>query len=174
MNEQTKICKVIVAGDGGVGKTSIVYKLVGKDIDIDFTTGIDFEEFDIKLDNNFNIDIVFWDLGGQPLFRFFQSDFFDSANIILLVFDLNRYSSFLNIEKEWLPIVDENNLLKTSKLILVGNKMDLGQTIDDKDIKKYVIDNNLPFIKISTKDSKNLNELKNIIIKLANSFYKDN
>ncbi|MBY9006430.1 MAG: GTP-binding protein [Candidatus Lokiarchaeota archaeon] len=173
MSNQEKICKAIVAGDGGVGKTSLIYNLIGKDENVKFTKGIDFEELSIKLDENISLEIVFWDLGGQTQFRYFQGEFFDSANIILLVFDLNRYTSFLNIEQQWLELIKKNKLEKSSILILVGNKADLGQTIDDKEIQKFAKLNKIPYIKVSAKNSENIIQLKELIISLTNTYFKN-
>lgn len=173
MNNQEKIFKAIVAGDGGVGKTSLVYNLIGKEQDVEFTKGIDFEELPIKLNDNINLDIVFWDLGGQTQFRYFQNEFFDKANIILLVFDLNRYTSFLNIEQQWLSLIIENNLIKSSILILVGNKSDLGQTIDEKEIQKFASEKKMAYIKVSAKNSESINNLKGMMIKLINSYFEN-
>ncbi len=174
MNEQVKTCKLIVAGDGGVGKTTLIYRLIGKEKDIEITKGLDFENQLIDLGNNIKSDIIFWDLGGQPKFRFFQSDFFDSANIILFIFDLNRYTSFLNIEKEWVPLVKERKLSNSSIQILIGNKADVEQTIDDTKIQEFVEKMNIPFVKISAKNSTNLNKLKDLIIDSVKVWFNDN
>ncbi len=172
MTSRERICKAIVAGDGGVGKTSLIYNLIGKKDDVEFTKGIDFEELSVKLDENITIEIVFWDLGGQAQFRYFQGEFFDSANIILLVFDLNRYTSFLNIGQQWLELIKKNKLEQSSILILVGNKTDLGQTIDDKEIQRFAEKNKIPYVKVSAKNSENIIQLKELMVRLTNKFFE--
>ncbi|TXT58594.1 MAG: hypothetical protein BAJALOKI2v1_340026 [Promethearchaeota archaeon] len=172
MSDSNNIYKIIVSGDGGVGKTTLVNTLIDKDENVKMTPGVNIEELKLDLGNHVKANIVLWDLGGQPQFRFLQEDFYDKALIILLVFDLNRYSSFHNIEKDWLPIVKENKTLKNSYQILLGNKTDLEQCIDEKFIQEFKNKYDLPYIKISAKEKKNINELKDLLCDIINSCKK--
>ncbi|MHA1684796.1 MAG: Rab family GTPase [Candidatus Heimdallarchaeaceae archaeon] len=154
------ICKIVVAGDGGVGKTTLIYRLIGSDKIVKLTPGISIESLKVALSDDLQADIVFWDMGGQKQFRFFQQDFFECANIILLVFDLNRYSSFLNLYGEWMKMIKESGIMASSHQVLVGNKLDLGQSISDEEIDNFAQKYNMPFFKISAKEGQGIKELE--------------
>lgn len=112
-------------------------------------------------------------MGGQPQFRFFQLDFFECANIVLLVFDLNRYSSFANLKKDWLEMVEKAGILTSSVQILIGNKLDLGQTINDEEILQFADEHNMKFFKISAKEGTNLAELERHLMEVVESCFNE-
>lgn len=172
MNPHSLVCKIVVAGDGGVGKTTLVYSIVGKEKMVKITPGLEIENFSVSLKKNVEADVVFWDLGGQQQFRFFQEDFLHCANIILLVYDLNRYPSFHRIEKEWLPMVSKETLLTEGVKILVGNKLDLGQSINDTVIDDFVSKHNFASIKVSAKEGINMDKLVDLIIDRVKQCYE--
>jgi len=171
MHEIVPIIKVVVVGDGGVGKTTLIYKLMGNEKLVTMTPGISIENIQLRLSADKIADVVFWDLGGQPQFRFFQKDFFECANIVFLVFDLNRYSSFKKLESEWIPLINETKITDTATLILIGNKIDLGQTINDEEITKFAERYNMRFFKISAKDGTNIKDLMNYVSCIVQSCY---
>jgi small GTP-binding protein len=163
MKNQNFICKIVVAGDGGVGKTTLIRKLIGKDSATTLTRGVEIEDMLVNINNGITVHTVFWDLGGQPHFRFFQESFFIGANIILLVFDLNRYPSFHHIKEEWLSIIERNRTFQLSIEILIGNKLDLGQTIDDATIHQFADQRKIPYLRVSAKDSINFDKLEELL-----------
>lgn len=163
MKNQEFFCKIVVAGDGGVGKTTLVRKLIGKTGNTTLTRGVEIENLLINFNNDITVHTVFWDLGGQPHFRFLQESFFMGANIVLLIFDLNRYPSFHHIKEEWMPIIEKNHTFQLSIKILIGNKLDLGQTIEDATIHQFADQNKLPYLKVSAKGSLNLEKLEELL-----------
>ena len=113
--------KVVVGGDGAVGKTTVGKRISGNfniDENIDMTPGVDFHN--LKIQSYEPIDCQIWDLGGQEQFRYFQDDFFNSATVVVLVFAANMYHSFLNL-KSWVSLISKELLEKT---YLLANKID--------------------------------------------------
>jgi len=113
--------KVVVAGDGAVGKTTVGKRISGKlniDENIEMTPGVDFHN--LKIQSYEPIDCQIWDLGGQEQFRYFQDDFFNSATVVVLVFAANMYHSFMNL-KSWISLISKELLEKT---YLLANKID--------------------------------------------------
>lgn len=53
------ICKVVAAGDGGVGKTTLIYKLLGDDNVVKMTPGISIESIKVQLSDSIQADVVF-------------------------------------------------------------------------------------------------------------------
>ncbi|MHA1758100.1 MAG: Rab family GTPase, partial [Promethearchaeota archaeon] len=84
--------KVITAGEGGVGKTTLLHKFVeGKfKIDTKMTIGVGFFLKDITLENGKTYSLQLWDFGGQELFRPFLDSYALGANGAILMFDLTR------------------------------------------------------------------------------------
>ncbi len=161
-----KIAKIIIAGDGAVGKTSIVNSIIDSDIeckDVKMTPGINIEtaRYELKKDKEV-VNLTFWDLGGQKQFRFFQEDFTKQTDIVLLVYDLSRYKSFINIEKEWAQMFNSGNNMLT-KRILVGNKDDLKNSIKDQEIEEMAEKLNVPHIKVSALENRNIEKLLELI-----------
>ncbi len=115
--------KIMVCGEGGVGKTAIIDRFTGLPVSIGetpVTVGIDFATHVINTSNR-NINLQIWDCGGQEQFRFFLSDFYKGALGSLVVFDLTRYDTFEKVY-DWLKLIEEN--AKGIPRILIGNKVD--------------------------------------------------
>ena len=168
MSIKKQTVKVLVAGDGGVGKTTIVYKILGKDQTTKLTPGLSIESLTLALNDNLEAEVVFWDLGGQPQFRFFQEDYIYCANLILFIYDLNRYHSLSNLEKDWIPMLEKNRDFKEASLFLIGNKLDLGQSISDKGIEEFLEKYPMKSIKVSATEGTNIEELYNMIQEVIN------
>ncbi len=153
-----KIFKIITAGDGGVGKTTLLYRYVqGKFLTTTKATlGVDFfwKEFNTKDEQ---LDLQLWDFGGQQVFRHILKNYASGANGALLLFDLTNKSSLEQID-EWVDICRE----KEPKLpiIFLGTKLDLTDEIvvEDKEAllfkEKYGF---LEYLKVSSKTDENVN-----------------
>ncbi len=164
--------KVVLAGDGGVGKSTLLYHFLEKEELTTMTRGLSIEKLLIPLGEEKSVECVCWDLGGQPQFRFFLEDFLGGTHFALFVYDLNRYASLLSLENEWIPMFQKEvpNLLCP---LLVGNKADLGQTIPDDEIERIAAKFFMQSIKVSALQGNNLPNLiaivKEVVINLSSS-----
>lgn len=123
---KTRIYKICIVGDGGVGKTTILYQYVdGTFIEsTKMTIGIDFFVKSIFIeDSNVTIILQIWDLGGQEHFTSVRPSFYEGAAGIIYTYDLTRVSTFHNLNK-WRKEI-ERVLNGTTPCILIGNKLDL-------------------------------------------------
>ncbi len=93
--------KIMVGGDGGVGKTTLLRKYVSGTFSTDthMTIGIEFHVKQLLHDGQ-GYTLQLWDLGGQERFRFMLSSYCLGANGALLLFDLTRMSSLDSLQ-EW-------------------------------------------------------------------------
>lgn len=81
-------CKLIFVGDGGVGKTSLMRRLVGQDFNLDEQTTHGINKLawrDIKNTQNKAIRVNLWDFGGQHIQHSLHQFFFTERVIYVLV-----------------------------------------------------------------------------------------
>lgn len=120
--------KVILIGDGAVGKTSIRRRYLGEGFQADYqmTIGADLaaKTSNIVYTGGKQIKYLIWDLAGQPRFQNVRKVYYMSAVGALVAFDMTRPESFQNIVK-WMNELWRNNGRGPVPLIVLGNKADL-------------------------------------------------
>ena len=122
------IFKVCIFGDGGVGKTTLLYRYIDRKFDksMKMTIGADILVKKLIIEN-MSVTLQIWDFGGEERFRFFFQAFFRGSNGGIFMYDLIRKSSLMNIDK-WLNEFKSHTSTAKEKqipIILVGGKLDL-------------------------------------------------
>jgi small GTP-binding protein len=117
-----KVLKLVIIGDGAVGKTTLTKVFCNNEyIDQIMTIGIDIHAKETLL-NKKKVTLQIWDISGQDQFKFLLPDFVKNANGAILAFDRTRPTSFRNLD-EWFQ------LLRTHEpqipIVLVATKGDL-------------------------------------------------
>jgi Ras-related protein Rab-1A len=152
-SEYDYLYKILIVGNSGVGKSSILLRFTENIFSYSFlsTIGVDFKVKTISLDNDV-IKLQIWDTAGQERFKTITSSYYRGGNGAILVFDVSMSDSFENI-KNWLKEIDTNNPDNIPK-ILVGNKIDLNteRVISSTQAKNFADSNNLIYIETSSKD----------------------
>ncbi|NVM27966.1 MAG: GTP-binding protein [Candidatus Helarchaeota archaeon] len=120
--------KIVVIGDSGVGKTSLINQFISKKFDKDYisTIGVNILLKDIELEKDqekYKIQMMFWDIGGQEKYTNVRHMFYRGANGAIVVYDLTRPVTF-NAVPIFLKDL-EDTLQKKVPFILLGNKVDL-------------------------------------------------
>ena len=152
--------KLILGGDGGVGKTSMVHRFVEDAFQTDYKSTIgtsimkkecDFEGLSSK------VRFVIWDLAGQSQFKRVRQTYVENAEAGIVVFDVTRKETFDNLET-WNKEIKEAS--PTISLILVGNKIDL---VDDRQVtteegQAFAQKLGLTYIETSAKDGINIQD----------------
>ncbi|RNF05896.1 Rab7 GTP binding protein [Trypanosoma rangeli] len=123
MPSKRQLLKIIILGDSGVGKTSLMHQYVNKKFDSRYkaTIGADFLTKDLEL-NGQVVTLQIWDTAGQERFQSLGSAFYRGADACILVFDVTQQESFSHIGA-WL---EEFNIQAGKRdSVLIGNKTDL-------------------------------------------------
>jgi len=129
------IYKIIVIGDPHVGKTSLLTKFSTEKFSTQYipTVGVNIvkEQLETVVNNeNILVNLMLWDVAGQPQFYMLHKPYFNGADGALLVFDITRSSTFSNVKNWWNTCIKHG--LSSIPRALVGNKIDL------KDDRKIV------------------------------------
>jgi len=163
--------KIIVVGEGGVGKTTLLHRSID-DIFIDstaMTIGTDFfvKKGDISEEGQDQQQpyMLIWDFAGQDHFRFILKDYLRGTEGVILCFNLVR-SRTLRKLYGWIDLLKEGGIWGNEeiKFFLVGTKNDLApnnpEAISKKMIKKFMNEHNIKhFFRTSALDSSGVNEL---------------
>ncbi|MHA1269461.1 MAG: Rab family GTPase [Candidatus Helarchaeota archaeon] len=116
--------KILVLGDPGVGKTSIILKFTDNAFRKTYipTLGVNISEKNIDYPDKL-VRLIIWDIAGQNKFEIMRKHYYESGNGLLLVFDLTRLDSFKNTLK-WYD--DLKRFIEKDIIgIIIGNKNDL-------------------------------------------------
>ncbi len=170
------VLKIVAAGDGGVGKTTLLQRYVDNKFSEEtrITVGIEFFTKYLNFEEN-QVIIQLWDFGGQERFRFMLDRYLKGAKGAILMFDLIRPLS-LNSIPEWINLLKSQN--PNIPFIFVGTKLDLingsHRVINDNEISELSIKYGChDYIKVSSKTGENVNEVfEKIAIKSLNSELK--
>ena len=160
-NKKPIPCKVILVGESGVGKTSIISRYIKNwynDSQISTLSPSSLKK-NIIIDG-YNIDLEIWDTAGQEQYRSIASLFYKDALICILVYDITKRKSFENIQSYWHFSVTENGL-KGIIIGVAGNKNDLyeKEEVSEKEAKEYSDYINASFKLVSAKNNTSINEL---------------
>lgn len=123
MSTKRQHIKIIILGDSGVGKTSLMHQYVSQKFDNRYkaTIGADFLAKDIEI-NGQGVMLQIWDTAGQERFQSLGSAFYRGADACILVYDVTQQESFAHVGS-WL----EEFSIQAGKRdsVLIGNKTDM-------------------------------------------------
>ena len=165
------IYKIILLGDGGVGKTSLIQKYVHGSFNLNTcsTLGVVSTTKSVLIDND-RILLDIWDTAGQEKYRSMNSCFFRGCKAAIIVYDIANENSFQNIEY-WIQQVREFEG-DSVKVLLVGNKADLedNRKISQKIGLSIASDQEMLFIETSCLNNYNIEKAFQVI---AECLHKD-
>lgn len=122
------LLKVIILGDSGVGKTSLMNQYVNKRFSTAYkaTIGADFLVKEVMIGEKL-VTLQIWDTAGQERFQSLGVAFYRGADSCVLVYDVTDAKTFTNLDSwmdEFLVHAVPRNQ-QTFPFIVVGNKADL-------------------------------------------------
>ena len=160
------IFKILLVGNGGAGKTSLLRRYVDGFFDDStiMTVGVDFFIKELNCEDAHCI-LQLWDLGGQERFRNLLDNFVMGARGALLLFDLTKMPRIGEI-LEWVNIARLHDI--NLPILLIGTKSDLEDFIavdDDSALHLKNTFNMIEFIKTSAKNGYNVEKAFELLTK---------
>ncbi|MFW9951551.1 MAG: Rab family GTPase [Candidatus Thorarchaeota archaeon] len=161
------VFKILVGGDGAVGKTTLLRKYVDGKFDESSiaTIGVDFFIKQIIYENVGSCTLQIWDLGGQERFRHLLESFIMGAKGALLLFDLTKMPKIENI-LNWVNIIRMHDF--DLPILLVGTKLDLEEFVAVDDESANGIKNTfnmIEYVKTSSKTGTNVEFVFDLMVK---------
>jgi small GTP-binding protein len=128
MPDEAMKAKILLLGDGAVGKTSLIRRFVVDQFSDDYITtiGTKVTKKDVtvgKPPNQVDVIMQIWDVLGQKGYGGVQETAVKGAQGVLFVHDLTREDSRRSMEEYWMPMVWR--LVGKVPMVIVGNKVDL-------------------------------------------------
>ena len=171
-NKEDHIYKIIVVGEIGTGKTSLIRRIVHNKFSENMqpTIGINFVKYNIDWVSNTKIELQLWDIAGNTDKSWLTRMYYASASAALVLFDMNNMNSFKEI-KNWKRDIDDKVVTSKNQHIpclLIGNKSDICDwNKSQEEMNKFCKHNGfLHFFKVSTRENRNVKEnIKNILNK---------
>ena len=153
--------KIIMTGDFGVGKTSLVNRFVQNlfQESLQSTIGVDISQKLVEISNETSINFVIWDIGGQlSQIAPYRKRFYEAANSAFIVVDRTRPKTLKSVESWYNDL--KNYVPSYINIILIGNKSDLmdNMTVSESDLKNVADKFGFHYILTSAKTGENVND----------------
>ena len=167
----------MIAGPGGVGKTSLVYRFEKNEFIPAITTiGVNFVVKEIEIGGK-TLTLSIWDYAGEKRFQDLFPSYAIGTSGSLVCFDVSKQfrMASLNQLPSWIKILREKN--GDIPILLVGNKIDLVDADDLVELKDLV----QPFIKkynlqgvyfTSARDGRCVNDVFSNLAYLVGKYHK--
>ena len=152
--------KLIVLGDGGVGKTSLINQFVEKKFRKDYksTIGVNIMTKNYQLYESVDIKLALFDVAGQKYFRKVRKQYYRGSQAIIFVYDVTRPETLEGVKKWYDDASQELGDLKELKCLMVGNKIDLKREIEMMEAKQIADNFGMPYLETSAKDGTNVDK----------------
>ena len=166
--------KILLLGDSGVGKSSLLLRYTKHEFNVDMrsTIGVEFALKYLKIDN-FQLKVQIWDTAGMERYRSITSAYYKGAKGVIIVYDICREKSFENVDK-WIEDF-KSKADEDAVILLIGNKNDLD---DKREVNKEEAEikaqkNKFAFMETSAKDNNNVDKAFETLFKEIVKNYKD-
>jgi len=155
------LLKVIILGDSGVGKTSLMNQFVNKKFSNQYkaTIGADFLTKEVMVDDRL-VTMQIWDTAGQERFQSLGVAFYRGADCCVLCYDVTSPNSFKSLDS-W----RDEFLIQASPrdpdhfpFVVLGNKIDLeNRAVSTKRAQQWCHSKNeVPYFETSAKEAINV------------------
>ena len=162
MDSQFGSLKIVLIGEAGVGKTSIISQFIEQTFqgEIESSVGSTLGTKSLIIGGNKLLKLEIWDTAGQEKYRSLTTMFYKDADAAILVYDITRKDSFEQIQEYWAVQVKES---ASSDIILVlcANKSDLikQENVNEEEARNYAKELGAIFCSTSAKNDYGISDL---------------
>jgi len=148
--------KIVLLGDSGVGKTSLVQRYVYDSLspDVGRTIGAVLHVKKLEVNDGFHKTVI-WDLGGQKSFAELREQYCANASAAFFIFDRTRLETLEHID-DWLTALYSS--AGKIPVIAVENKIDLESAITSEQIQGMLAARELVHLQTSAIKNTNVNQ----------------
>lgn len=159
--------KVIFAGDGFVGKTSLIRRSTKGMFSQSrvMTIGVDFHTLAVEVYGQ-PVKLSIWDIAGQERFGSFRGGFYGGAQAVALVYDVTDQISMDNLPRWHAEII---KVIPETRFVVVGNKIDLHRAVPRELAEGWALSKKYPYLEASALNETGVKELFNLLGRLAYS-----
>ena len=154
--------KVVLVGESGVGKTSIITQFIDQTFQEDqqSTTGGTFSTKSVICDGGKILKFEIWDTAGQERYRALTKMFYKDANAAIMVYDITRKDSFEELKTYWSQQIKECSP-EGIILAISANKSDLieQENVDEEEARNFGKELGAIFVNTSAKNTQGINNL---------------
>lgn len=170
--------KMVVIGDCGVGKTSILDRFIVKEFDPnrDSTVGVDFYNVYMSISGSNENNIAkykyqVWDCAGRESYQSIINSYIRGSQVILFVFDVCNRDSFNHIRDWYQNVLNHVDTQRQFIGLIVGNKADSeGRTITHEEGSRLAESMGTVYFETSAKSDKGIVKLFNGITALCHRY----
>jgi small GTP-binding protein len=147
MTTSVPLLKIVVAGDGNVGKTSLIRQYCEGRFEQSrvATIGVDFQTKTVEIKGH-TIKLSIWDMAGQIHFQSVRSGLYRGSRTAALVHDVTNPESLAHLQGWYEEI---RAVVPEQRFLVVGNKLDLLPDYDPSDAKKFAASIQAPYLTTS-------------------------
>ncbi|CAF9908533.1 Rab GTPase ypt7 [Imshaugia aleurites] len=168
------LLKVIILGDSGVGKTSLMNQYVNKKFSASYkaTIGADFLTKEVLVDDRL-VTMQLWDTAGQERFQSLGVAFYRGADCCVLVYDVNNSKSFDTLDswRDEFLIQASPRDPENFPFVVLGNKIDVEENkrmISSKRAMTFCQSKGgIPYFETSAKEAVNVEQAFEVIARNA-------
>lgn len=165
------VFKILLIGDAGVGKSSILLQFTDGyfNDNLQSTIGVDFKVkvMDVAGPDGRpkRVKVTIWDTAGQERFRTLTSSYYRGAQGIILVYDVARKETFDSLSM-WLQEVEQYSMGGGKEVVklLVGNKVDQTRVVPRETADEWARSRGMLFMEASAKTKEGISQVFNEVV----------
>jgi small GTP-binding protein len=157
--------KIIVAGDGNIGKTSLIRRYCEGKFEISrvATIGVDFQTHTVDLPDG-TVKLSIWDVAGQTQWKSARESFYRGARATALVYDITNPESFAHLPAWHQEVVA---IAPDQRFVVIGNKVDLDRKVDIDSGRRFASSIRGGYVETSALNGEGVDQMFTLLAGLA-------